>query len=78
MSVAIAVICLFLERGKVQGWIQKGYLPTVETPIRSGSGMVSLVPADALDTFERPKAGYPKGRPRKDAGDDGPTGETTT
>jgi hypothetical protein len=43
----------------------------VDTPIASGKGTVSLIPAKALETFERPQVGYPKGRPRKVEADAG-------
>jgi hypothetical protein len=35
----------------------------VETPVKSGTGTVSLIPAEALETFERPKVGIRKGGP---------------
>ena len=43
----------------------------MDTLTKSGKGTVSPIPAKALETFERPQVGYPKGRPRKVEADAG-------
>ena len=65
---------LEMPKRTVQAWVARGVLPSVDTPVKSGTGTVSLIPAEALETFERPKVGYPKGRPRKaeEASEDDP------
>jgi hypothetical protein len=60
------------EAGRALRGLARGrMLASVETPVKSGTGTVSLIPAEALETFERPKVGYPKGRPRLPAPDAG-------
>jgi hypothetical protein len=46
-------------------------LSSEESPVRSGRGRVRLIRADVPETFEQPKVGYPKGRPRSPAPDAG-------
>lgn len=44
----------------VQSWIRKGKLQAIKTTIRTGTGVIYLVPAEVLLTFQRPKMGRPR------------------
>ena len=51
----------------VRQWAKRGLFPNAIHVGRTGKGAIWLVPESDLESFERPKMGYPKGRPRKTA-----------
>jgi hypothetical protein len=53
-----------------RGWCDRGLFPHAVQGPKTGRGAIWLIPESDLENFERPKVGYPKGRPRDlDAGD---------
>ena len=52
----------------VTSWCRRGLFPNAIQGPRTGPGRIWLIPEADLDGFERPKVGYPKGRPRDTKG----------
>ena len=45
-------------------WCRRGLFPNAIRGPKTGSGAIWLILESDLTDFERPKVGYPKGRPR--------------
>ncbi len=76
LTVADVAERLGVATSTVTLWCRRGLFPNVIRGPRTGKGTIWLIPESDLETFQRPKPGYPKGRPRDlDAGDGDQVGE---
>lgn len=49
-------------------WCRRGLFPNAIRGPKTGKGAIWLIPESDLTNFERPRPGYPKGRPRSGGG----------
>ena len=57
---------LGVAKSTVTSWCRRGLFPHVIKGPKTGKGAAWLIPEADLDGFERPRPGYPKGRPRSE------------